>query len=151
MTSLTHTYYRVFHAHGITVGIGCAFIFLPSVAIVATYFTTKRALATGITVSGGSIGAVIYPIVFHKLLPQVGFGWATRIIASIALACLLFSLAVMRMRLPPPKTTRPLLDLTAFKEPPFVLLSLALFFAFIGLYFPFFYLPSYFRRRQEIL
>ncbi|KAL2861872.1 major facilitator superfamily domain-containing protein [Aspergillus pseudodeflectus] len=143
MTSLSTKYYQVFLAHGITVGIGCAFLFLPSVAIVATYFTSKRALATGITASGGSIGAVIYPIIFHRLLPRVGFGWTTRIIAFIALACLLFSLATMKMRLPPPKTTRSLLDLSAFKEIPFILFSLALFFAFIGLYFPFFYLPTY--------
>ncbi|KAJ0414664.1 major facilitator superfamily domain-containing protein [Aspergillus carlsbadensis] len=143
MTSLSSKYYQVFLAHGITVGIGCAFLFLPSVAIVATYFTSKRALATGITASGGSIGAVIYPIIFHRLLPRVGFGWTTRIIAFIALACLVFSLAVMKMRLPPPKTTRSLFDLSAFRETPFILFSLALFFAFIGLYFPFFYLPTY--------
>ena len=37
-------------------GTGCAFLFLPSVAIVATYFTSRRAVATGITASGGSIG-----------------------------------------------------------------------------------------------
>lgn len=56
MTSLSTEYYQVFLAHGISVGIGCAFLFLPSIAIVATYFTSRRALAMGITASGGSIG-----------------------------------------------------------------------------------------------
>jgi MFS family permease len=56
MTSLSTEYYQVFLAHGLTVGIGTAFLFLPSIAIVATYFTTHRALATGITAAGGSIG-----------------------------------------------------------------------------------------------
>ncbi|KAJ5084554.1 hypothetical protein NUU61_009133 [Penicillium alfredii] len=144
MTSLSTQYYQVFLAHGIAVGIGCGFLFLPSVAIVATYFTTRRALATGITASGGSIGSVIYPIVFHKLIDRVGFGWTTRIIAFIALGGLCVSLAVMKMRLPPPKQARPLLDMTAFKEVPFMVLSCGLFFVFIGMYFPFFYLPSYF-------
>lgn len=56
MTSLSTEYYQIFLAHGVAVGAGCAFLFLPSVAIVATYFTSRRAVATGITASGGSIG-----------------------------------------------------------------------------------------------
>ncbi|KAJ5731852.1 hypothetical protein N7493_003333 [Penicillium malachiteum] len=106
--------------------------------------SSRRALATGITAAGGSIGSVIYPIVFHKLIGPVGFGWTTRIIAFIALAGSTFSLAVMKQRLPPPQKARSLIDLSAFKELPFVLLCFALFFSFTGLYFPFFYLPSFF-------
>ncbi|KAJ5250084.1 hypothetical protein N7489_000494 [Penicillium chrysogenum] len=145
MTSLATKYYQIFLAHGVAVGTGCAFLFLPSVAIVATYFTSRRAVATGITASGvASASSVIFPIVFHKLIGPLGFGWTTRVIAFIALGGLLFSLAVMKMRLPPPKQTRKLIDTSAFKESPFIVLSLALFFAFIGLYFPFFYLPTFF-------
>ncbi len=59
MTSLATEYYQVFLAHGLAVGFGCACLFLPSIAIVATYFTSRRALATGITASGGSIGESI--------------------------------------------------------------------------------------------
>lgn len=143
MTSLSTKYYQLFLAHGITVGIGCAFLFLPSIAIVATYFTSRRALATGITASGGSIGAVIYPIMFHKLIDQVGFGWTTRIIAFVALAGLSVSLLVLKRRLPPPTKTRSLLDFSALKEPPFLVFAFGLFCAFVGLYFPFFYLQSY--------
>ncbi|KAK5998069.1 MFS-type transporter dbaD [Cladobotryum mycophilum] len=144
MTSLATKYYQLFLAHGLLVGFGCAFLFLPSIAIVATYFTTRRAVATGITASGGSIGSVIYPIMFKKLIGPLGFGWTTRIIAFVALGSLFISLAVMKMRLPPPKQTRSLLDLSAFREPTFIIFSLGLFLAFVGLYFPFFYLPTYF-------
>ncbi|KAJ5690172.1 Major facilitator superfamily domain general substrate transporter [Penicillium macrosclerotiorum] len=144
MTSLSTKYYQVFLAQGLVVGVGCAFLFLPSVAVVATYFTSRRALATGITAAGGSIGSVIYPIIFHKLIDRLGFGWTTRIIAFIALGTLCVSVAVMKSRLPPPKQSRSMLDPSALKEPPFVIFSLGLFFSFTGLYFPFFYLPTYF-------
>ncbi|PWY85085.1 MFS general substrate transporter, partial [Aspergillus heteromorphus CBS 117.55] len=144
MTSLATEYYQFFLAHGVAVGIGCAFLFLPSIAIVATYFTTRRAMATGITASGGSIGSVIYPVMFHKLIDRVGFGWTARIIAFVALAGLIFSFLVMKRRLPPPQQARSLLDLSAFREPSFNIFSLGLFLAFVGLYFPFFYLPTYF-------
>ncbi|KAJ5172685.1 hypothetical protein N7492_005278 [Penicillium capsulatum] len=144
MTSLSTEYYQVFLAHGVAVGLGCACVFLPSIAIVAAYFTTHRAVATGITASGGSIGSVIFPIIFHRLLGPLGFGWTTRIIAFVALAGLIFSLVVMKLRLPPPKQSRALLDLSALKEIPFMIFCLAIFFSFVGLYFPFFYLPTFF-------
>lgn len=87
---------------------------------------------------------------FHKLIDKVGFGWTTRIIAFVALGGLAFSWIVMQTRLPPPKQVRSLLDLSAFREPPFVIFSLGLFFSFVGLYFPFFYLPTYFTSFLQI-
>lgn len=56
MTSLGKSYYQIFLAQGVVVGLGAGCLFVPSVAIVATYFTSKRALMTGITAAGGSIG-----------------------------------------------------------------------------------------------
>ena len=75
MTSLATSYYQVNHsfakrrsfhglftftqiilAQGICLGIGSGLLFIPSVAIVATYFERKRALAVGISVCGSSVG-----------------------------------------------------------------------------------------------
>lgn len=56
MTSLCKTYYQLVLAQSLCVGVGSGCLFVPSVAIVATYFTSKRALMTGITAAGGSIG-----------------------------------------------------------------------------------------------
>ncbi|GKZ91604.1 hypothetical protein AnigIFM59636_004241 [Aspergillus niger] len=144
MTSLSKEYYQFFLAHGVAVGLGSGLLFIPSVAIPVTYFTSRRAVAIGIAASGGSVGAVIFPIVFHKLIDRVGFGWTTRVIAFVALASLLFSIAVMKSRLPPPTQARQLLDLMAFRDIPFLIYCLALFFDLVGLYFPYFYLPTYF-------
>lgn len=125
-------------------------MFLPSVAIVATYFTTKRALAIGIVASGGSLGSVIYPIVLYRLQHQIGFAWATRIIGFIALTTLAVSCVVMRTHLPPPKQARALLDIAAFKHPSFTLFSLGLFLAFAGLYVPIFYIIVWAERHGGI-
>lgn len=56
MLSLCHSYYQVFLAQAICVGIGCGCLFVPSVAIMSTYFSTKIAFAIGIAASGSSIG-----------------------------------------------------------------------------------------------
>lgn len=150
MTSLATTYWQIFLAQGVCVGLGTGCLFLPSVAIVATYFSKKRALATGITAAGGSIGSVIYPIVFRQLQPKIGFGWATRVIGFISLFTLTISFLVMKTRLPPPKKSRALIDTRAFRSAPFMMFSFGLFFAFMGLYIPFFDVIIYAERKLGI-
>jgi MFS family permease len=142
MTSLCTTYWQVMLAQAVTVGLGCGCLFIPSVAIVSTYFSTKKSFATGIAAAGSSIGGVIYPIVFVRLQPQIGFPWATRVIAFIMLGTLAICIAVMRVRVLPPQK-RQLLELSAFKEIPFTMFSVAEFFGFMGLYIPFFYIQNY--------
>ena len=56
MTSICSAYWQVVLAQGITVGIGCGCLFVPSVAILPTYFSTKKSLALGIGASGSSLG-----------------------------------------------------------------------------------------------
>ena len=87
-------------------------------------------------------GGVIFPIVFRRLQPTIGFGWATRIIAFMALGLLLIPLSIMRMRTAP-KKSRALLDLPAFRDSRFDLFVSGLFLIFVGLYFPFYYAPIY--------
>ena len=58
------------------------------------------------------------------------------------LATLTISLTVMKVRLQPAQK-RQIFQLSAFKEPPFLLFSLAEFLGFMGLYVPFFYIQSY--------
>ncbi|RFU27421.1 hypothetical protein B7463_g8925, partial [Scytalidium lignicola] len=142
MTSLCTEYWQVFLAQGLALGLGLGLLFIPSVAIVSQYFDTKKALAMGIAASGSSLGGVIYPIIFHRLQPSIGFGWSTRVLGFLTLVTFILPLMVMKVRLKP-AAKRPLVDWDAFKEPPFVLYSIAVFLGFIGLYTPFYYLPSY--------
>ncbi|KAF2490826.1 MFS general substrate transporter [Lophium mytilinum] len=142
MTSVCNHYWQVMLAQGVVIGLGCGCLFLPSVAIVSTYFTTKKAFATGIVAVGGSVGGVLYSLLFARLQPSIGFAWATRTIGFIALATLGISAAVLRVRVLPPARRR-LLDHTAFREIPYTVFSIAEFLGFIGIYIPFFYIQSY--------
>jgi MFS family permease len=150
MTSLATTYWQIFLAQGLCVGLGASCLFLPSVAIVATYFSTKRALAIGISAAGGSTGSVIYSIIFHRLQSKVGASWATRVIGFIALCTLSISMMVMKTRISPPTHPRSLFDRTAFRSIYFVLFSVGLFLIFTGLYIPFFYVVIYAQRKIGI-
>ncbi|CAK3783641.1 hypothetical protein DOTSEDRAFT_92146 [Lecanosticta acicola] len=142
MTSLCKTYWQLMLAQGLCMGIGHGGLFIVSIAIVPSYFSTKRAFAIGLAASGSSLGGVIYPIVFHRLVGQVGFGWATRVIGFMALATLLVPSTCIRMRTRP-RPRKTIIDFGGFRELPFSLFSLASFVGFIGLYIPFFYISSF--------
>lgn len=138
MSSLATEYYQLFLAQGVCVGLGGGCVFAPSVAVISTYFTTKRAFAIGIVAAGGSVGSTIYPIVFRKLQPALGFAWAIRVIAFIALGLLSVSIAIMKSRLAPPQTARRMVDLAAFTNISYTFFTAGLFLTFIGLYIPIF-------------
>lgn len=142
MTSLCTEYWQIILAQGVVVGAGSGCMMLPAVAIIPQYFTTKRAFATGVAASGSSIGGVIYPIVFHKLQPQIGFAWATRIIGFIALATLIIPIVCMRAKVFPAQK-RPVIDFKVLREIPWDLFSIGSFFGFMGMYIPFYYISTY--------
>lgn len=142
MLSLATSYYQVVLAQAICIGIGCGCLFVPGVAILSTYFSTKIATAMGLAASGSSLGGVIYPIVFHRLQPTIGFPWATRVIGFIALFGLGIANLTLRVRTIP-DSRRKFLDLPAFKEPPYALFVLGNFLGFMGLYVVFFYVQTY--------
>jgi len=148
MLSLCTTYWQVLLAQGFCVGIGAGYLFVPCVAVLPTYFNTKLGLVVGLAASGSSFGGVIYPIVLYRLIDRIGFGWSVRAIGFIALGTLVIPIAVMRMRVKPPKA-RALIDWSAFTDVSYMLFTIASFIGFIGLYVILFYL-SYFADERHI-
>lgn len=73
--------------------------------------------------------------------PKLSFGWTVRICAFLILAILVPSCLAIRARLPP-RSERFFLP-TAFKEPQYLTLILAVFLSILGVFVPIFYLPSY--------
>ncbi|MCJ1306620.1 hypothetical protein MMC25_000263 [Agyrium rufum] len=142
MTSLVTEYWQAMLAQGICVGIGAGLVFVPSFAIIPQYFARRKSFAIGIAASGSSVGGVLYPIVFHRIEPIVGFGWATRVIAFLALFGFVVSNLVMKERAFP-KEKRALIEHQAFKEAPFSFFTASMFFSFAGLYIPIFYIQTY--------
>lgn len=121
---------------------GAGQIFIVAVAILPGWFEGRRAIATGIAACGAAIGGVIYPIVFHRLQPVIGFPWAVRVMAFIMFATTLVSLAVVKMRTKPPPRPK-IVDFTGFRELLFTLFAIICFVGSMGLYVPFFYISTY--------
>ncbi|GAM33426.1 hypothetical protein TCE0_004f00309 [Talaromyces pinophilus] len=142
MTSLGTKYYQIFLAQGLCVGLGSGCLFTPAISLVGTYFSTRRALATGIAASGSSVGGVIFPIIIRRLIVTVGFPWAVRTMAFIMLATLGIGIALLRPRLPPRKSG-PIIDVAAFKDPAYTTFVIGLALGFMAFFIPFFYAESY--------
>ena len=56
LTSFCKSYWQLFLAQGVVTGAGFGCLFMPGVASVPQYFSTKQAFATGIASLGSSIG-----------------------------------------------------------------------------------------------
>ena len=56
MLSLARTYWQVFLAQGVCMGLGAGLLYVPSLALIGLSFSRKRSLAQGITTSGIAVG-----------------------------------------------------------------------------------------------
>ncbi|KAK7207743.1 major facilitator superfamily domain-containing protein [Myxozyma melibiosi] len=149
MTSLCKEYWQIMLAQGITVGLGTGCLFIPAIAVIPQYFTTKRAFASGLVAAGSSLGGVIYPIIFHRLEPRIGFAWTTRTMGFIMLATQALGISVLKLRTTP-KFKRAIWDQTALKDPIFVVFTAVIFFAFGGAYIPYYYVKSFANERAGL-
>ena len=117
LTSFCSQYWQVLCSQGLLLGLGSGCLFVPSVAVLPTYFDKRQRLALGVGAAGSAFGmptlqkhdwnahveagGIIFPIMFQRLQPRIGFGWTTRIIGLIMLALLALPVLGMRMRVRP--------------------------------------------------
>lgn len=174
------TLWQLLLAQGVCIGVGTGCLAILSVGVPSMWFDTRLPLANGLAACGSGVGGVVYPVVFRRLNAAVGFGWAVRVVALIALLTLGFANATMR--LPPAvqaqldaskraaelqrqqrqdeeavfgsgnagseaskakRQHRALYDPTAIRDVPYCLFVVGCFTMFLGMYVPYFYLPSY--------
>jgi MFS family permease len=137
-------YWQLFLSQGVCLGLGSGLMFCPMLSLIPTYFSRHRSLAVGIAAAGSSTGGLVFPAVIERLLPRIGFPWTMRVLGLLTLSMLLPSFLFFKPRLPPRKGG-PIVEWPAFRDIPFLLLSVGMFFNFWGLYIAFFYIGSYSR------
>ncbi|KAK2601087.1 hypothetical protein N8I77_010559 [Diaporthe amygdali] len=142
LMSISKTYWQLMLTQGVLTGIGGGIFFTPSLALVTTYFDKRRGLAMGLVTTGNSVGGIIYPLVVRQLIPKLGFGWTSRVLAFINLTALAVCLGFMRPRLPPRKSG-PLIDWAAFREPVFDAFLSGWWLIMWANYYTFYYIASF--------
>ena len=142
MISLCTTYWQFFLAQGVCQGIGIGFIFIPVLTILTGYFSSHRLLAMAIAATGTATGGMIYPAIIQSLLPKLGFQWTIRVIGFIMSGCQIVCFSFLKPRTPP-RRSGPLVEWAAFREAPYTLVAIAVFLINWGVWFAFYYIPSY--------
>lgn len=64
---------------GLLAGVGTCLSYVPTTAVVPTWFDKRRAFAMGITIGGTGVGGMFWPPVLRALITHVGFRNAMRI------------------------------------------------------------------------
>lgn len=143
--SVCEKYYQFILGFAVLGGIASSMIFNPAVTVIGHWFFSKRASATGVALTGCSIGGIFIPIMLNKLFNEVGYGWAIRIFAficlglSIVVCCTLESRQVRRKV----NWRDALIDVKSLKDPAFACCTVAVFCVEWAVFIPIMYLVSY--------
>lgn len=150
-TSLSTQYWQLFLAQGICQGLGDGLLYCPIIALMATYFSKKRALAVSLQASGAATGGMIFPAIAQSLLDKIGFGWTVRVMGFVMLFNAIMVLLLLKERSDlPPRKKQPLFDLAAFRELPYLLYTIGAFLTLWGVYFAYYYVRTYARENLGV-
>jgi len=87
------------------------------------------------------MGGLFYAAVLQNALPNLGFGWTLRIIGFVFAVTMIPANFIIKPR-GIKKSTGPIVEWAAFKEPTYALFAAGEFFAFQGMWVPIFYVSS---------
>ncbi|OLN88288.1 putative transporter MCH4-like protein 1 [Colletotrichum chlorophyti] len=120
---------------GVLGGIGGALTSTVAMAVIGKLFNRRQGLAMGVALSGSSFGGVAISLMLRSLLPRLGWQWSLRIMGFLVLGIMVLGVLCF---LPYPRLTATssaapvgkrgaMLNLTAFRSPPFDFITMGLF------------------------
>ncbi|KAI0113126.1 MFS general substrate transporter [Daldinia grandis] len=147
-TSFAGQYTWIILSFGIAIGLGSGALYVPSQAVVQAYFPEENAaLPTGISMTGSSVGGIIYPIIFRQLETKFGFSWACRALALANGVFLLISCLLIKPREPPRDSERNTslrpFNCGTFYDWKLILLGICALLLNIGIDVPFYFIPTF--------
>jgi MFS family permease len=141
-TSWSHSYWQLFLAQGVCVGLGDGLVFCPIISLISTYYDDRsRTLAVSFAATGAATGGMVFPAIAKQLLPTIGIAWTLRVMGFVFLANAAIAIALVRVSVQPRKSG-PLFEWSAFREIPFCLYSIGTFLALWGIYFAYYYVSA---------
>lgn len=96
--SFSSRVWQLYLSHGILIGLGVGFTYIPSIAILSQWFQKRRSLANGISTAGSGIGGLIFSFVSEEVIKDISIAWAFRLTAIISCIMLLIATLLIRSR-----------------------------------------------------
>ncbi|KAJ5200442.1 Major facilitator superfamily domain general substrate transporter [Penicillium cf. griseofulvum] len=138
--------WHLFLTQGILFGLGMGLLFIPVASLVPQWFTSKRSLASGISLSGAGLGGLIYSLVASAMIRNIGLSWAFRVLGILAFSVNTICVLLIRDRSKPDKTKKITMDLAILKSRDFNLLIGFSFFTILGYFILIYSLVDYGQR-----
>ncbi|KAK8232030.1 putative monocarboxylate permease [Phyllosticta capitalensis] len=143
LLSVCQYYWQYMLAWGILGGASCCLIFTPAIVSIGHWFRRRRALATSLALTAGSIGGIIFPAIILNLERRIGFDSAMRIVGLICLVLCGSAVFLVKTRLPPNTKGGAGIDLFALKEKIYATTTAAIFLLELAFFIPVTYITSY--------
>ncbi|PQE04966.1 monocarboxylate transporter protein [Rutstroemia sp. NJR-2017a BBW] len=156
-TNIIQAYYQFLLSFSILSGIGNSFLFTPAMGAISHWFDKRRGTASGLALTGSSLGGILFPLMVQNLIPKVGWAWTMRTVGFVFLVLWALSLFLCKSRLPPKKgaeaswsnmlpSTRIFRDGTGAMA----VTTAGVFLIEWAYFVPVSYLPSYYLARQGL-
>lgn len=153
-------YWQFLLVFGFLMGISHSLLFTPSITTIGHYFLKRRGYATGLAVTGGSMGGIVFTLLIRKFDELLGFAWSVRIIGAMSIALIISGVVLIKGRnfhgIDPatgreskerPKFSLGLvarnIDIRAFLDVRFTLTTIGIFCIEWALFTPITYLATY--------
>ncbi|TPX31764.1 hypothetical protein SmJEL517_g04990 [Synchytrium microbalum] len=141
LASFGTTFWHIMLTQGILGPIGIALCFFPAISIPSQYFLKKRAIATGIAVSGTGLGGLTYSVMIEAMLNNLGYQWTVRIVGIYSVVLLLLVSMLIKQR--KANTTTMKINWVYFKDFRLWLFILQATFGAFGFQAPIVFLSQY--------
>ncbi|KAF4830687.1 putative transporter MCH2 [Colletotrichum tropicale] len=143
LASLSSEIWHLFLTQGVLFGIGVGLLFIPTAAVVPQWFTTKRSLATGISLSGAGLGGGVYALAAGAMIRSLGLQWTFRTLGIIGFCVNTTCTVLIRDRKKPTNSKQSTFELALFKKTEYLLLLGFGGFTMLGYFVLIFSLASY--------
>lgn len=90
--------WQLYLSQGVLVGLGVGFLYIPSIAILSQWFSTKRSLANGISAAGSGIGGLIFSLSTGATIEKLGLAWSLRLVGIMAVTANTLATIFIRSR-----------------------------------------------------
>ncbi|KAI1399983.1 MFS general substrate transporter [Hypoxylon fuscum] len=150
-TSFATKYSETFLSFGIVLGFGCGAIYVPAQAQIQNHFSKKNApLAAGISLTGSSVGGILYPILFRQLQNRIDFGWTCRVFALINGVLLLVPCLLIRPQKRTEESAKASFNWRVFRDSKLILFSVCAMVMDVAIDVPFYFVPTFVQQRLNL-
>ncbi|KAI7872934.1 major facilitator superfamily domain-containing protein [Spinellus fusiger] len=142
----TNKVWQLYLTQGLMFGLGDSIVYMCIVSVIPQWFTNRRAFAMGICSAGTGVGGLVLSPLTTVLLEKYGVAWAYRILGFLAFGISTISICLIRTRLPPGYSEKPIksaINPKMFKDMNLMIWSVGASISLMGYYTPLLYIPRY--------